>query len=181
MSRAIDDLTHEHDAILLALRILANICQTLENQGHVGVDELTSFVDFFKEFVDRCHHGKEEGFLFPAMSNVQAPEATSALAVLLKEHDQGREGIRAMSAALHPTLDAAAFVQASRGYSALLVAHIDKENKVLFPMANRILSSAQLDALYEAFERHEQQVMGPGRHEALHALLKSLKSQYGAA
>lgn len=175
-----DDLTHEHDAILLALRILANMCQTLEAQGHVGVDELASFVEFFKEFVDRCHHGKEEGFLFPALSNADAPEAKPALEALLKEHHQGREGLSAMSAALHPALDMAAFIQASRGYSALLVAHIEKENKVLFPLADRALSPTQLDALYEAFERHEQLVMGPGRHEALHALLKALKSQYGA-
>jgi hemerythrin-like domain-containing protein len=180
MNRAIDDLTREHEAILMALRILGNICQRLENQGRVSVSDLTSFVEFFKEFVDRCHHGKEEGFLFPALSNADSPEAKSALEVLLKEHDQGREGLSAMSSALHPALDMTAFIQASKGYSALLVAHIDKENKVLFPLADRALSPTQLDALYQAFERHEQQVIGQGRHEALHALLKALKSQYSA-
>ena len=38
---------------------------------------------------------------------------------------------------------------------------------MLFPMAERLLSQEQLDALFEAFEQHEAQVIGPGRHEQL--------------
>lgn len=62
----------------------------------------------------------------------------------------------------------------------LLQAHIEKENSVLFPMAEKVLSATQLGELYESFENHEATVVGPGRHEQLHALLKGLMAKYSS-
>jgi hemerythrin-like domain-containing protein len=70
MSRAIDDLKHEHEAILSALKILSSITQNLKTQKTVSSLDIVSFIGFLKEFADKCHHGKEEGLLFPAMEKV---------------------------------------------------------------------------------------------------------------
>lgn len=178
MSRAIDDLRHEHEAILFALGILARITQRMEAGVAVAVDDLSAFIAFLKEFADKCHHGKEEGLLFPALVRAGLPEQGGPVEVMLAEHAQGRQWIHDMEAATQPTLDAAAFTTAAAGYSELLRAHIEKENTVLFPMAERLLAQDQLDALFDAFERHEAQVIGQGRHEQLHALLRELKAKY---
>jgi hemerythrin-like domain-containing protein len=180
MSRAIDDLLHEHEAILSALNLLAGINRKLETASPVDPGDLTAFVGFLKEFADKCHHGKEEGLLFPAMAEAGVPQAGGPLGVMLREHEEGRRWIAAMSAAIEPRLDATAFVQAAQGYTELLQAHIGKENQVLFPMAERVLSPAHLDSLFQAFEEHESKVIGHGRHEELHGLLESLKNKYVA-
>lgn len=180
MSRAIDDLKHEHDAILVALGILQDMDQQLTaGQGRADMKaDLSAFIGFLKEFADKCHHGKEEGFLFPAMTAAGIQDEGGPVGAMLNEHAQGREWIRQMDASLQPTLDAARFSSAARGYTELLRSHIQKENEILFPMAEKALTPQKLDALFEAFENHEATVMGPGRHEELHALLKSMRAKY---
>ena len=42
------------------------------------------------------------------------------------------------------------------------------------PLAEARLSTAQLDKLFDAFAIHESEVIGPGRHEALHEMLGDL-------
>lgn len=59
MSQATDVLRHEHDAILLVLKILDKI------SDEVSVGK--------REFSDTCHYGKEEGLLFPAIIEAGRP------------------------------------------------------------------------------------------------------------
>ncbi len=42
----------------------------------------------------------------------------------------------------------------------------------------RVLTETQLEKLYKGFEEHEEKVIGQGRHEELHAMLKSLQEKY---
>jgi hemerythrin-like domain-containing protein len=178
MSRAIDDLEHEHEAILSSLKILDGIDRQLTTGSAVDPTDLTAFVGFLKEFADKCHHGKEEGFLFPALVAAGIPEQGGPVGVMLREHAEGRRWIQQLEASIQPTLNEAQFSAAARGYGELLRAHIQKENNVLFPMAERALTADQLETLFAAFEDHEAKVIGAGRHEQLHETLKALKSKY---
>ena len=55
------DLKMEHDAVQLTLRILDKICQGIEKSGEIiDFQHLDQLLEFFKVFVDKCHHGKEE-------------------------------------------------------------------------------------------------------------------------
>jgi hemerythrin-like domain-containing protein len=178
MSRAIEDLRHEHEAILSALAILDGIVRRFAAGDAVDRADLIAFIGFLQEFADRCHHGKEEGLLFPALARAGVPQAGGPLQALLEDHVQGRQWIRQMQASLEPALDAAAFAAAARGYRELLQAHIRQENEVLFPIAQRVLTPAQLEELAQGFDAHEAQVIGGGRHEQLHALLHGLRGKY---
>lgn len=177
MSQAIDDLRHDHDAILFALKILGRM-EVLVRKGEVAASDISEFMGFLKEFVDKCHHGKEEGMLFPAVTKAAMPESGDQVAVLLSEHAQGRVFVKAMEDASAPVIKATEFAAAAKSYSDLLKAHIEKENTVLFPLAEHILSTAELNALYRAFEEHEAKVIGQGRHEELHRMLDELKVKY---
>ncbi len=96
------------------------------------------------------------------------------------EHVRGRELLREMEAAVSEKEDLESFSKAAKHYSSLLQAHIERENTFLFPTAERVLTAAQLDQIYDAFEQHERKVMGLSRHEELHAILKKLKQKYTA-
>jgi hemerythrin-like domain-containing protein len=180
MSKAIADLMNEHEAILSAIQILERMAGTVEKAQLVDKKDIQDFIGFLKEFADRCHHGKEEGFLFPAMVNAGVPEKGGPVGVMLAEHAQGRQFIRDMEAAITNNMDREKLAGAARGYASLLRVHIHKENGMLFPMAERLLTGAQLDALYEGFEKHEEQVIGHGRHAELHAILEKLQEKYPA-
>lgn len=178
MSKAIDDLKHEHEAILTALAILENMNARMVSEKSIAKEDLEHFIGFLKEFADKCHHGKEEGLLFPALIKAGIPEKDGPIGVLLSEHRQGRELIKAMEKAVSDQVDYGRFVESARAYSALLLSHIQKENQVLFPAAEKVLTETQLNGLYDAFEEYEEKVIGAGRHEVLHALLKELKERY---
>ena len=178
MSRPIDDLMHEHEAIRFALQILENFERRIASGQAVETDDLAAFLGFLKEFADKCHHGKEEGILFPALVAAGVSQQGGPVDVMLDEHVQGRRWIAQMEASLSPRLDLDGFAKAARGYREMLLAHIQKENEVLFPMAERVLPPEELELIFARFEAHEAQVIGAGRHDQLHALLKGLRAKY---
>lgn len=177
MSQAIADLRHEHDAILSALQILERMAARA-GRGEVAEADLAAFLDFLREFVDQCHHGKEEGLLFPALIRAGLAEHGGFIDELHAEHIQGRELVRRMAEATTPPIRASEFASAAAAYAAHLRAHIDKENAALFSMSERLLDAPDMEALARAFAEHEDKVIGQGRHAQLHALLHQLKSRY---
>ena len=96
MSKAIADLTNEHQAILSAIKIMESMVGTLETTASVDTKDIYDFIGFLKEFADKCHHGKEEGFLFPAMIAAGDPETSGPIRMMLAEHAQGRKLIQEM-------------------------------------------------------------------------------------
>lgn len=177
MSQAIDDLRHEHDAILSALDILDRV-EVEARQGTAATGDIAVFVSFLKEFVDKCHHGKEEGMLFPALIRAGASEREAPVPALLSEHEQGRALIKAMEEASSPELQPKRFSAAAKAYSRHLRAHIERENEILFPTAEQVLGEVRLNTLHRAFVKHEDEVIGHGRHEELHHMLHALKAKY---
>ena len=63
-------------------------------------------------------------------------------------------------------------------YVSLLNQHIFKENNVLFPMAEQVLSVNDGDKLYDNFEKLEVERIGIGKHEEFHALMDKLSDKY---
>lgn len=178
MSAAIDILKHEHDIILAALNLLDSLSQQMGAEQAVDARDVDDLLSVFREFADKCHHGKEEDLLFPALVKTGLAADSGPLAEMLREHVEGRRAMRAMEDAAQAPLEVAEFVSAAQDYSRLLRAHIEKENTILFPMANQVLSAAQLDALERGFGEFESKTMGPGRHDELHALIKRLQRRY---
>jgi hemerythrin-like domain-containing protein len=69
-------------------------------------------------------------------------------------------------------------VENEKYYIDLLIKHIDKEENILYPMANKVLSQAKQGELDEEFEKLEVDRIGLGKHEEFHKLLHQLKEIY---
>jgi hemerythrin-like domain-containing protein len=174
-------LRKEHDAILQMLEVSDALAQRLTNGSLVEPERLTEMLEFFQTFADRCHHGKEEDLLFPLLERKGLLRAGGPVGVMLDEHEQGRALVRRMTEAAkaYKERDALAgrhYADASRRYAALLRQHIDKENQILFMLADRLLSPDEQDELVEGFERIETEKIGAGTHERLHALIHRLSA-----
>lgn len=163
-------LRHEHEVILRALAILERLGESLEAGEPVDRDALAWLIDFFRTFVDRCHHGKEEQHLFPALERHGIPRAGGPVGVMLYEHETGRGLMRVMAEGEDREV-----AEAIRTYGNLLRAHIYKENEILFPLGEQVLAEEEQRALAEAFEAMEQVVVGPGVHERLLTKLEELE------
>ncbi len=143
------------------------------------------FVDaalFIKNFADGCHHNKEEGVLFNAMNEAGMPTEGGPIGVMLAEHEQGRLFTREMKDAAQKweagDLSArAAVVQNALGYVALLRQHINKEDNILFPMADRVIPLERQQRVTEDFERIEVEETGAGVHDKYLALADVLEKE----
>ncbi len=175
-------LRDEHETILRMLEAAEEVARRLDRGERVAPGILDGLLEFFQLFADRCHHGKEEDVLFPRLEAKGLPRAGGPIGVMLSEHEQGRALIRQMVASAKAYADGVAqagpaWAQSAQSYAALLGEHIMKENNVLFPMAERLLSDAEQQELANAFERVEVEKMGAGTHERLHAKMDRLLTE----
>ena len=184
MNRAIDMLMHEHRVIEKVLGALLAFAGRLEQGEQNERATLIEFAEFFRNFADKCHHGKEEVHLFTAMVAKGVPQEGGPVGVMLYEHDLGRNFVAGMAKniPLAAAGDAAAlgeFARHALGYVQLLRDHIHKEDHILFPMADRIFSDSDQERLMDAFETVERDHMGEGTHEKYLAIAESLAERFG--
>ena len=66
----------------------------------------------------------------------------------------------------------------ARGYIRLLTQHIDKEDNILYPIADARLSDKQQACLLEGFDKVEEERVGHGKHEEFHKMLHTLSGVY---
>jgi len=179
---ATTELRNEHEGILVMLDVLEQLAQNLRQGKPVNHHHLEQILDFLRTFADKCHHGKEEDLLFPALEAAGLPRNGGPIAVMLDEHTRGRAAIRAMDEALTRLNAGEAagqdFAEAALTYVYLLRDHISKENQVLFMMAERLLPETTHAQLAQEFERVEEERIGPGVHERYHALLNQFQETY---
>lgn len=176
-------LKKEHKAIKLMLKILGNVCNKLDNREKVNVEHLEKIVNFIKIFADKCHHGKEENLLFVAMEEAGIPKEGGPIGVMLEEHEIGRGYVREMGEAINKYKSgdknsSREIVKNAREYIELLTQHIDKEDNILYTMADMHLTDEKQKELIDEFEKFEQEKMGAGTHEKFHHLLEELSKIY---
>ena len=57
----IKDLTEEHEAVRLTLRVLEKISTDIDRSRKIAnSDHIDDLLEYFRVFVDQCHHGKEK-------------------------------------------------------------------------------------------------------------------------
>jgi hemerythrin-like domain-containing protein len=177
MGKATQDLRNEHDAILHVLKIVDKVVST-DSKDEVEVFKFgNELIYFLKTFADKCHHGKEEDYLFKELIASGIPKEGGPIGVMLLEHQRGREYISLMSKALK-SHDLINFKANAAEYRDLLRNHIEKENNALFVIADKLLDDARQNELFEKFEIHEETVVGHGIHEELHSMIHKWEDAY---
>ncbi|MBU4526484.1 MAG: hemerythrin domain-containing protein [Proteobacteria bacterium] len=179
--QATNELILEHQDIELMLEILKTVSTRLLDGGAVPPEHIEGILDFLTVFVDKCHHGKEEKYLFRAMEAAGVDHITGHIGVLIYEHEQGRIHIARIKKGLAGTSgvpDMAEVQAAAADYVELMVQHITTENTDVFPVADRMLDAGAVAKLCENFEKLEREMIGAEKHEEFHALLDTLQDLY---
>ena len=168
--RAIEALMHEHRVIEVVLTGLERMAQRAREDGEVNQGRAAKALETLRQFADKCHHAKEEHNLFPLMEERGVSREGGPLGVMLHEHEQGRHHIETMERVLPgasrgDTEALRVFAGHARSYARLLRQHIGKEDKILYPMAEQVLTAEDDERLVKAFEAIEREQMGEGAHE----------------
>ena len=153
-------LSDDHRAVLRKLDALEKIYGNLDKKDQVSA-ELKDLTEFFKtEFW--VHFTKEEDALFPEMETF-IPRNAGPIGVMLMEHDDLRKTNDIIQKAVTDYLggdnsEATKKTLQEHGghFIELLKNHIDKEDNILFMMANMHLSQAQMDKINGLFATIEK-------------------------
>jgi len=180
-SEAIGALMHEHEIILKVIEGLDRFATTLTAQRPADGETLREAVAFMRRFADKCHHGKEEDILFPALVAAGVADQRGPVGVMKAEHVQARECVSRFADAVERLAsgEPAArddVVRAIRCLCDLYPQHIRKENEILFPMAEKILTDSSLDRLHQAFEKVEE-ALGEDVHHRFASFAKRLADE----
>jgi len=180
-----ETLVNEHRLILQVLDCLEEAAECLDSGDAIDPEFFIDAAEFVAGFADKCHHGKEEEILFVAMTARDMPQDSGPVAVMLQEHDEGREYTGAFRSAAErmkagDESAAADVVENVFNYVNLLREHINKENHVLFPMAEQIIPAETMQQVQEDFQRiiAEDEKNGvPAKYHALAEKLSRTSSQ----
>jgi hemerythrin-like domain-containing protein len=186
MQEAIRILMNEH-------RVIEGVLGALEShatlvRGGLAVERpvVARFASFFRDFADAAHHGKEEDLLFRKMAEHGFPTESGPIAVMLHEHVVGRGHVarlRGVAAGAGPVgaPERELVLAASDEYVPLLLAHIQKEDNILYPMSERVIPAAEFERMAEAFERFAESLKGEHAPEHLLRLAESLRADFPGA
>ena len=171
-------LSDEHRVIERVLDALQRLTALPVNGS---LEHWQKALEFFHHFADQCHHFKEEKVLFPAMEAHGIPNEGGPIGMMLAEHEEGRSYVRAMLAAIsliEAKNEAAkeSLLSSAQAYGRLLREHIQKEDDVLFRMADEVIPDEEQKKLAAAFGQYEAEEMGAGVHEKYLRIAQELES-----
>jgi hemerythrin-like domain-containing protein len=171
-------LSDEHRVIE---RVLAAVEKLVALPPVPSLSQWKKALDFIRNFADECHHLKEEKLLFPAMEAHGIPREGGPIGMMLLEHEEGRSYVRAMNTAVEglergESVGVESLLSHARAYLRLLKEHIQKEDEILFRIADEAIPAAEQAALLRSFAEHEAQEMGAGVHEKYLAIAEDLEA-----
>lgn len=152
LCQGLSQLKAEHPSLLKKLDGLLALTEELEREANIQsrFKDLKTMVEVFKAELDP-HSEREEGVLFPMMGEYIGT-ASGPIAVMEYEHDQAKNLIRTfLEKAGHSKLSAEEMKNASelvKNACLILIEHFSKEENVLFPMAEKMLSDDEKAELY---------------------------------
>ena len=182
---AIEALMDEHRVIERALKTLTAYARAVANGADLPRADLAGLASFLREYADAYHHGKEEDILFRAMVDNGMPENSGPLAVMLSEHTEGRRltgvlsDLAAGEAAWDPE-ERRRLLFAATGYARLLSEHIQKEDRLLYPMARHMLQDDVWQEIESGFLTFMTEPQRAEQADRLKGIVQGLADRYAA-
>ena len=148
--RCTDILRRDHEVITRCLDVLQSLVERT-NGERIDQDDAMTLLRFLRTFVDEYHHLKEESVLFPEVMRTAEAEA-GPLRHLLFEHNQERSLVEGLEDALH-TGKSSDFILFANRLTHRVRNHIQKEDGVLFPILDILISSPLDEKVCLEFEK----------------------------
>ena len=183
MQKAIEVLMNEHRLIEQVLGSMETFASEVEGGLAPERPVLADYGTFLRGFADSCHHGKEEDILFQRMVERGFPRETGPVAVMLYEHEVGRGHVSALRQVGDGTgpltaVETRVVLENAGAFIPLLRAHILKEDRILYPMAVRLLTGPEMDAMEADFAAFEARMRADGSYDRLHGLADRLTAAF---
>jgi len=182
MRKALDIIRAEHRSIAAVLKCLLDLVAAIE-AGRAAPDFklIDAMVFYIEAMPETLHHPKEDEYICRALADRAAdlrPQLDEIHAEHREGHDLGRDVLaklmawRVLGASAFP-----AFAACIRAYAELQWRHMNKEEGVLLPLAERLFEDEDWQIVDAAFEANDEARMEPERRKAFRELFRHIAAQ----
>jgi len=165
MPKALTIIRDEHRSIAAILHGMEYLVDRIRaRKAKINPRVFAAMIYYLDTFSERMHHPKEDRYLFSAMRS-RGGEAATIVADLEREHAAGGEALRQLEQCLMRYEEGGdkefpAFAQAVARFVREYRDHMHKEEDIVFPLAERLLSASDWQAIDRAFEENRDPLAG---------------------
>jgi hemerythrin-like domain-containing protein len=176
------DLKEEHEDIATFLTMLDAILSRMQSKKQISLEDLQWLFEFNRDFVLKCHNGKEDCILFPALEGIAVPP--EFVNSLIAEHELAWSISKTMRGLIQDYIEGRRdaewdIIDLGRSYISLMREHIDKEETIFYPLVDEYISRDVDDQLALKFRLFMEDRIGIGRYVDLREMLQYLSTFYG--
>lgn len=161
----IDLLMKEHRLIERFIRLLKKETDKMVETEKVDSNFIVTAVDFLRTYADSCHHGKEEGILFKALSEKPlSDDDIKMMRELIEEHIYARKKVNNLEKSKESYLkgDVGALkdtVQLMIDLVEFYPMHINKEDKQFFYSSTEYFSQQEQKEMLKEFWEFDRKLV----------------------
>lgn len=179
MRQTITIIRTEHRRLASIINCFVGILNDVE-AGRAEPDfELLELIQgYFRSFLYKFHHPKEDEFLFPELLKA-CPDLRGAITKLEEEHERGLSYLENLETTYQKyraegSSALTAYVAAARAYRDFEWQHMGLEEKEILPTAEKVLSDEVWERLDRVFTDHDDPVFGDQPQEKYEGLLSKI-------
>ena len=165
MPKTLNIIRDEHRSIAAILHGMEYLVQRIRaRKKKVDPRVFHAMLYYLDTFSERMHHPKEDQYLFKAMRERNA-EADTLIADLEEDHARGEDALRRLAQCLIRYEEGGeqefpAFEREVENFVRNYRDHMRKEEDIAFPLAERLLSASDWQAIDRAFEENRDPLAG---------------------
>lgn len=164
----------EHRTLGAVIRSLQYLARDAEKRpADLDEDLFAMILNYIDAFPNRFHHPKEDQYLFKALRQ-RSPAASDLLDELQSEHARGDEMVGRLRSLLErcraDRTTVGTFTAAVEEYADFNSSHLRKEEDVVLPLTERVLTPTDWRAIGEAFQGNTDPLLGRESREEFRRL-----------
>ena len=160
MHKVLAVIRDEHRSIAAILHGMQYLVSEIRiHKKRIDLRVVRAMLYYLDTFSERMHHPKEDRYLFTAMRK-RGAEADAIIAELENEHADGANSLRQLEQYFARYEEGGekefpAFASAVEKFVQGYWDHMRKEEDVVFPLAQKLLTASDFEAIDRAFNEHQ--------------------------
>ena len=178
-----DNLIIEHREISELLNIMSIIADNIKSKDVFYPNDVEEIIDYLIIILDKSHQDKEDEVFYPELIMSGVPNDKAPLSIVNYEHTLAKHYLNEISSCvvnckIGNDFSGDLLADSLTNYVIVIQNHIQREEEIVFPMANEVLSEEKQNEISQKFEDIEQKNKTHNFTDHFKNLLNKLNNKY---
>jgi len=178
-----ENLINEHKKINELLDIMSKIALKIKSKDVFYPNDVEEVVKYLINIIENSHHGKEDDVFYPELISSGIPKETAPLSIINYEHLISVNYLKDISSCvvnckIGNDFSGELLADSLTNYVIAIKNHIQREEEIVFPIANEVFSIEKQNDILQRFEIIEQKYISNSFNDQFDELLNKIKNKY---